>query len=77
MTELESAIHDVFDERGITLPNWKIKVDRISGDKNSDYRRVEVTVFKPRCRKPMQYWNLCIDIVRELIFWGTSTFYYL
>ncbi|MPM03140.1 hypothetical protein SDC9_49400 [bioreactor metagenome] len=77
MSKLEAAIHRVFDERGITLPNWRIKIDGISGDPNSDYRRVEVLVYKPRCHKPMQYWNLCIDIVRELVLFETSTFYYL
>lgn len=74
MTEFEQNIFDVFIDRGITLPDWRIKIASKEIIKNSDYARVLVEVYKPRKRKPCIVWDLCVNFVREQINWDHSTF---
>ena len=74
--ELGKAIHECMNERGITDSEYRVavtEVDRINGD----YANVTVEIKFPHKRKVGQIWNLKIDIVREIIFWDHSTFYYL
>ena len=42
-----------------------------------DYMRVGLYAYHGRRKRPYVYWNLCVDIARELVHWDTSTFYYL
>ena len=64
-------------ETGRAPAGSKIDILSVEGEAYSDYRRVELTITKKRCRKPFVCWNISIDITRGLINWDTSTFYYL
>ena len=77
MEELLDGIKAAMIDTGRMTEKSRIKLVEITGDRNSDYRRVTIEVIKPRCHKPFMVWNLCVDIVRELLFWETSTFYYI
>lgn len=43
----------------------------------SDYVRIGLYAYHGRKKKPFVYWNICVDVARELVHWDTSTFYYL
>ena len=43
----------------------------------NDYVRVGIYAYHGRKKIPFVYWNICVDVARELIHWDTSTFYYL
>lgn len=43
----------------------------------NDYARVGLYAYHGRKKTPFVYWNICVDVARELIHWDTSTFYYL
>ena len=73
--ELAEGIKAAMVDTGRAAENWRVEVtgcDRTGN--NSDYVRVYVNVYKPRSRKPDVLWDICIDAVRELIFWENSTF---
>lgn len=74
---LETAIFNVFTERGITSSNWRIKVTNKEIIGQSDFAKVKVEVYEPRKRKPCMFWDLYINIVKEQIHWDKSTFNYL
>lgn len=72
---LEEGIKAAMVDTGRAAENWRVTVtgnERIGN--NSDYVRVYVNVYKPHSRKPDVLWDICIDAVRELIFWERSTF---
>lgn len=74
-TELAEKIKAAMIDTGRAADKWRVEVtgcDRAGN--NSDYVRVYVSVYKPRSRRPDVLWDICIDIVRELIFWERSTF---
>lgn len=78
MTRLEEGIKAALVETGRAAESWRVKV--ISCDKvgkNSDFVQVHVNLYKPRSRKPDIGWNLCINVVKNLIYWNHSTFAYL
>ncbi len=76
MTRLEQGIHDVMNERGITVPNWRIKITNREIIGKSDWAKVTVEVYAPRKRKPTVIWILSINFVRETVHWDKSSFYY-
>jgi hypothetical protein len=74
---LEEGIKAAMIDTGRAAENWRIKVtghDKVG--KNSDYVRVYVSVYKPRSRKPDVLWDLCVNVVKNLIYWDYSTFAY-
>lgn len=76
MLNLENAIKEIFIEREIMLPNWKIQITDKEILGKSDYAKVTVDVFKPRKKKPEITWILTINMVREQIHWDKSEFYH-
>lgn len=75
-TELAEGIKAAMIDTGRAADKWRVEVtgcDRTGS--NSDYVRAYVSVYKPRSRKPDVLWDICIDIVRELIYWEHSTYY--
>ena len=75
-TELAEGIKTAMVDTGRAAEKWRVEVtgcDRAGN--NSDYVRVYVNVYKPRSRKPDVLWDICIDAVRELIYWEHSTYY--
>ena len=73
---IKDAIENAMRETGRLPKNGRIEIQNVTTN-SSDYARVEVLSYKGRCKKPMMYWNICIDMARELIRWDTTTFYYL
>ena len=74
-TRLEEGIKAAMVDTGQAAENWRIKVtgcDRVGN--NSDYVRVHVSLYKLRSRKPDILWDLCVNIVKNLIYWNHSTF---
>jgi hypothetical protein len=72
---LEEGIKAAMIDTGRAAENWRVKVtgcDRVGN--NSDYVRVYVNVYKPRSRKPDVLWDICINAVKELIYWEHSTY---
>jgi len=73
--KLTNGIKAAMVETGRAGEKWRVEVigcDKVG--KNSDYVRVYVNLYKPRSRKPDITWNLCINIVKNLIYWNHSTF---
>lgn len=77
MQIINDAILNKMIETGRLPQGSKIEIQSITGEPYSNYVRIEILGTKKRCRKPFVYWNICVDIARELIYWDTSTFYYL
>lgn len=75
MNKFEQGIHNALDEKGITLPDWKIKITNREIIGRSDWAKVTVEVYKPRKRKPEIIWELAINIVKNQIHWDKSSFY--
>lgn len=76
MTQIKNAIENVMRETGRLPKNGRIEIQSIQAQ-SSDYARVEVLTYKGRSKKPEMYWNICVDMARELIRWDTTTFYHL
>jgi len=74
MSNFENQIKNVLVERGIMLENWKIKITDKKIIGNSDWAKVEVEVFKPRCKKPCITWTLVVNMVKEFVDFEKSTF---
>lgn len=72
----EEAIKECMIETGHADRNWRVKITgKESRGVNSDRYNVFVNVYKPWSRKPDILWSLCIDCVREMIFWEESEYY--
>lgn len=41
----------------------------------SDKYNVFVEQYRPRSRKPDRLWSICVDYVRELVYWDRSEYY--
>ena len=74
MNGLETGIHYALDTYGATLPNWRIKILDAETVGHSDWAKVYVEVYKPRCRKPCTTWCLAVNMVREIVDFERSTF---
>ena len=72
-----SVLKERMIETGRCLPTDRINYVEHTRDKDSDYLRLGITLTHKTCRKPYVYWNVCIWIPCDLIYWETSTFYYL
>lgn len=77
MQILRDELLKVMIESGRLPEGAKIDITSIEGEVYSDYRRIELLAFKKRCRKPYMYWNIAVDITKNLVHWDTTTFYYL
>lgn len=76
-TELAEGIKAAMIDTGKAAEKWRVQVTGCERVGNSDCIRVYVNVYKPHSRKPDVLWDVCVDIVRELIFWEHSTFEYV
>ena len=75
-TKLTEGIKAAMVDTGRAGEKWRVEVtgcDRVGN--NSDYVRVYVNVYKPRSRKPDVLWDICINVVKDLIYWDHSTHY--
>lgn len=76
MMEIRTAIENALRETGRLPKNGRAEIQGIVSN-SSDYVRVEVLTYRGRSKKPVAYWNICVDMARELIRWDTTTSYYL
>ena len=77
-TKLAEGIKAAMVDTGRAGVNWRVKVTGCDqSNRNSDYVRVYVEVYKPRSRKPDIVWDICVNIAKNLIYWDHSTFAYL
>lgn len=73
---IETAIRNILVTTGRISPKDRIEII----EKNvgtSDYSKIGIYVYHGRRKKPYVYWNICINMARELIFWNMSTFHYI
>lgn len=75
--DIQTAIRNALVNTGRIGPKDRCEIIGKSGEPESDYIRIAVHVFHGRRKNPYVYWNICVDMARELIYWGTSTFVYL
>lgn len=67
-------LKDLFVDTGIISEKDRIEIIHIEGENYSDQRRIEINCYKGRKKTPFIYWNICFDIVRDLVYWDYSTF---
>jgi len=70
------ALENVLRSTGRISPKDRIEiVEKSCG--SSDYARIGLYAYHGRKKQPFVYWNLCVDMAREIVRWDTSTFYYV
>ena len=74
--DIQTAIKNALIGTGRISPKDRIEIIEKSANGN-DYVRVGIYAYHGRKKIPFVYWNICVDVARELIHWDTSTFYYL
>lgn len=75
--DVQIAIRNALVSTGRIGPKDRIEIIGKSGDPASNYVRIEIHAFHGRRKMPYVYWNICVDMARELVHWDTSTFVYL
>ena len=74
--DIQTAIKNALIGTGRISSKDRIEIIEKSVNEN-DYVRVCIYAYHGRKKIPCVYWNICVDVARELIHWDTSTFYYL
>ena len=75
-TEIAEGIKAAMIDTGRAAEKDRIKITgREPIYTGSDKYNVFVELYKPRSRKPDMLWSVCVDCVRELIYWEHSTYY--
>lgn len=74
---IQNAVRNALVDTGRISPRDRIEIIRKSGEVASDYVWLEVNVFHGRRKKPCMYWNIRVNMARDLIYWDASTFVYL
>ena len=74
--KIKEAIENALRETGRLPKNGRAEIQSITAQSN-DYARVEVLTYRGRTKKPVMYWNICVDMARELIHWDSTTFYHI
>ena len=74
--DIQTAIKNALIGTGRISSKDRIEIIEKSVNCN-DYVRVGIYAYHGRKKIPFVYWNICVDVARELIHWDTSTFYYL
>ena len=74
--DIQTAIKNALIGTGRISPKDRIEIIEKSANGNH-YVSVGIYAYHGRKKTPFVYWNICVDVARELIHWDTSTFYYL
>lgn len=74
--DIQTALQRALIDTGRISPKDRIEIIEKSCN-SGDYVRVGLNAYHGRKKQPFVYWNICVDMARELIHWDTSTFYYL
>lgn len=72
--EIRDAIENALRETGRLPKDGRAEIQAVVAN-SSNYVRVEVLTYRGRSKKPVMYWNICVDVARELIHWDTTTSY--
>lgn len=75
--DVQTAIRNALVSTGRIGPKDRIEIIGKSGAPASNYARIEIHAFHGRRKMPYVYWNICVDMARELVHWDSSTFVYL
>lgn len=74
--DFQTALKSALVSTGRISPKDRIEIiEKVAGA--SDYARIGLYAYHGRKKAPFVYWNICVDIPRELIRWDISTFYYI
>ena len=74
--DIQTALKNALIATGRISPKDRIEIIEKSANW-SDYARVGLYAYHGRKKTPFVYWNICVDMARDIIHWDTSTFYYL
>ena len=74
--DIQATIKNALISTGRISTKDRIEIVEKSANGN-DYARVGLYAYHGRKKIPFVYWNICVDVARELIHWDTSTFHYL
>lgn len=74
MDKLLKAVHEIFNEKGITNPDYRIKLLNKEIIGNSDWAFIEIDIYRPHKKKPCQYRKLAVNFVRNIIDFDKSIF---
>lgn len=74
MDKLLKVINEILTDRGITNPDYRIKLLNKEIISNSDWAFIEIEIYRPRKKKPCQYRKLAINFVRNIIDFDKSSF---
>jgi hypothetical protein len=75
MKDIEVALHNRFDEAGITLPEWRVKIVGREIIGRSDWAWLYVDIYKKHKHKPCQHRKLAYNVVRGIVDLERSIFY--
>lgn len=73
--DIKNTLGNLLVSTGRISPKDRIEI--IGKTVSGDYARVEINAFHGRQQRPFVYWNICVDMARELVRWDASTFYYI
>jgi hypothetical protein len=73
--EIESGLHILFDEMGITLPDWRVKIAGREIIRKSDWVWLYVDIYKKYAHKSCQRRKIAFNLVRNIVDWERSIFY--
>lgn len=71
---IEQHMRNALINYGAINENWRIKIIDKEILPYSDWVKVTVEVYKPRCRKPCTIWTLASNMVRGITDFEKSTF---
>ena len=74
--DIQATIKNALISTGRISTKDRIEIVEKSANGN-DYARIGLYAYHGRKKIPFVYWNICVDVARELIHWDTSTFHYL
>lgn len=73
--DIQNTLRNLLISTGRISPKDRIEI--IGKNIDGDFARIEIHAFHGRKKDPFVYWNICVDMARELVHWDTSTFYYI
>ena len=76
MKNIKEALRNVMVKTGRISPKDRITIGNTITN-GTDWVRVEIYAYHGRQKKPFVYWNLCVNMARNQVYWDKSTFYYI
>ena len=76
MKNIKEALRNVMVETGRISPKDRITIGNTITN-GTDCVRIKIYAYHGRQKKPFVYWNLCVNMARNQVYWDKSTFYYI